>query len=265
MDLRRSVNRWTILAVSCLAGGASGCTRSESESSPFLDEGGHELGTDGETVDTMPHPDDEGDGGDATTTGDGGGSTTSGDGDSDGSHCPPVAAALVPGITEDFTAPYQGVDPYLDPVGQSSGGWDTTLDGATNWRWWSFDNWLARGSVTFTLHSWRLRADDGQRAYVGQGNTGSSVIAISLAPCPGQFLDLPPGCTGRHGSLVVTTEADGVGCHIEPDVDYYLNAAAFDLDELTDNGVYLPVEPDPCRGGATCSWVDLWQVQISPL
>lgn len=175
----------------------------------------------------------------------------------------PIPAIFQPVIQENFTTAYAPANPNfpLDPV-PGSGGFGVQPNQATNFRYWGLSNRIVNNQLDRAeLKTWRFRPPANTRMQIKKGNTGTAKIAASLSECPGQFTNLPTACRQLQGTIFWSTIASDAGngwCVLDPNKDYFLSAAAIDLDQLLLNGQYVPSES--CAG-SPCNVENLYQVQ----
>lgn len=175
----------------------------------------------------------------------------------------PIPAVFQPVIQENFTTAYTPANPSfpLDPL-PGTGGFGVQPNQATNFRYWGLSNRILNSQLDRAeLKTWRFRPPANTRMQIKKGNTGTAKIAASVSECPGQFTNLPTACRQLQGTIfwsTIPSDANNGWCVLDPAKDYYLSAAAIDLDQLLINGLYVPSES--CAG-SPCNVENLYQVQ----
>lgn len=175
---------------------------------------------------------------------------------------PSCSAASTPPIFSpvtqvDFTAPYVG-----DWASPGAGGFGGPPDQPLPWRYWYFRNSFSHGELSsLELKTWVFRPPAHARASLVRGPAGNSGIAVSLGHCPGTYLDIPAACRNAFGNLhwsTVPGDDPAHYCMLEAGRDYFLNAAAFDLEALVASGGLL-YQAGPACAGQPCTVIALYQ------
>lgn len=179
----------------------------------------------------------------------------------------PVGCAATPVPAVFAASPATSLNNYTDAHNSSSacflpgnGGFGAAPNVAICARHWTLVNQINNGTLQHAqLRSWKFRPTANTRMKLWRGNGGSGANTVSISECPGQFSQAgATPCQRQNSDVYWSTKAGDTGyCQLDPNKDYYLNAASFDLNHFRDTGVYRPVQT--CAGG--CQTEAIWKVQ----